>query len=96
MRVLYIVCYDIADPKRLRRVFSIMRGFGDHLQYSVFRCELSDREKLQLIVKLTGTVKHDEDQVLFFPLGPAGGINESGVHSIGLPYMPKNRGVVVI
>jgi len=49
MRRLYIIMYDIADDKRLRLVFKIMRGYGDHLQYSVFRCELSKREKFELI-----------------------------------------------
>ncbi|NLE47060.1 MAG: CRISPR-associated endonuclease Cas2 [Sandaracinaceae bacterium] len=27
----YIVTYDISDPKRLRKVFQILRGYGDHL-----------------------------------------------------------------
>ena len=38
---LYIVAYDIADPKRWRRVFRLMEGFGEWLQLSVFQCRLS-------------------------------------------------------
>ena len=38
MRQSYLVCYDISDDKRLRKVFKTMRGYGDHLQYSVFEC----------------------------------------------------------
>ncbi|HZT68334.1 MAG TPA: CRISPR-associated endonuclease Cas2, partial [Terriglobia bacterium] len=34
MRTSYLVCYDISDDKRLRKVHKVMRGFGDHLQYS--------------------------------------------------------------
>ena len=34
MRTSYLVCYDIADEKRLRKVFQTMRGYGDHLQFS--------------------------------------------------------------
>src|SRR5690606_35574631 len=45
MRTAYVVTYDICEPKRLRRVYRIMLGYGDHLQYSVFRCELTDRER---------------------------------------------------
>ena len=37
----YWVCYDICDDKRLRKVFQTMRGYGDHLQYSVFECQLT-------------------------------------------------------
>ena len=73
MRLLYIVAYDITDDKRWRKVFRLMRGYGDHLQYSVFRCELSDRERIELMEKLADVVKHDTDQVLFFSLGPVGG-----------------------
>jgi len=28
---LYLVTYDICDPKRLRKVYRLMRGYGDHL-----------------------------------------------------------------
>ncbi|PJF46320.1 MAG: CRISPR-associated endonuclease Cas2, partial [Candidatus Thermofonsia Clade 3 bacterium] len=40
MRTLYIVTYDIADDRRWRKVFKLMYGYGDRLQYSVFRCAL--------------------------------------------------------
>jgi CRISPR-associated protein Cas2 len=95
-RLLYVAAYDIRDDKRLRRVFKIMRGYGDHMQYSVFRCELSDRERVELMAKLARIIKHDMDQVLFFPLGPAGGDRETGVHSVGLPYRQVSHGAVVI
>ncbi len=36
MRTTYIVCYDIANDKRLRKVFKTCGNFGDHLQFSVF------------------------------------------------------------
>ena len=41
MRSTYLVCYDIHDDKRLRRVYKAMRDFGDHLQYSVFECQFT-------------------------------------------------------
>ena len=41
MRQSYLVCYDICDDKRLRKVFQTMRNYGDHLQYSVFECQLT-------------------------------------------------------
>ncbi len=96
MRLLYIVTYDVCDDKRLRQVFKLMRGYGDHLQLSVFRCELSRMERVELMGKLAGIIKHDEDQVLFFPMGPAGGQREEQVLSIGLAYRPLSHGAVVI
>jgi hypothetical protein len=41
MRTSYLICYDICADKRLRKVFQTMRGYGDHLQYSVFECQLT-------------------------------------------------------
>ena len=96
MRHLYIVTYDVCDDKRLRRVFKTLRGYGDHLQYSVFRCELSDKERVELVAKLGDEVKHDEDQILLFPLGPAGGAREQEVFALGLPYAPVSAAAVVI
>jgi CRISPR-associated protein Cas2 len=96
MRLLYVVTYDIRDDARLRRVFKLMRGHGDHLQYSVFRCELSDRERVELMSKLAEVIKHDEDQVLLFPLGPAGGQREVNVHTVGVAYTPAMRSAVVV
>ncbi len=46
MRTCYIVAYDMADPERLQRVHRTMRGYGDPLQYSVFRCMLSPSERI--------------------------------------------------
>ena len=41
VRNTYLVTYDVANDYRLRRVHKTMRGFGDHLQYSVFECQLT-------------------------------------------------------
>ena len=48
MRTTYLVCYDVADAKRLRKVFKTCGNFGDHLQFSVFECDLNPSEKVEL------------------------------------------------
>ena len=48
MRTTFLVCYDVADDKRLRRAFKTCCNFGDHLQYSVFECDLNPSEKIEL------------------------------------------------
>ncbi|HQL63267.1 MAG TPA: CRISPR-associated endonuclease Cas2 [bacterium] len=96
MRRLYIIMYDIADDKRLRLVFRIMRGYGDHLQYSVFRCELSRREKFEMIGELEEVIHHQEDQVLLVPLGPARGDTERSIEALGKPYTLLERHAIVV
>lgn len=96
MRTLYIVTYDVSDDRRWRKVFKIMRGHGDHLQYSVFRCTLSDRERIGMMERLTRVIKHDADQVLFFPLGPVDGLDQQRVHTVGLPYPVSQQGAIIV
>ena len=43
-QTLVFVCYDIRDPKRLRRCFKLLKGYGSGLQYSIFRCHLTRRQ----------------------------------------------------
>lgn len=44
MRDWWLVAYDVRDDRRLRRVAKHMEGYGERLQYSLFRCHLSKRE----------------------------------------------------
>ena len=96
MRRLYVIMYDISNPKRLRKIFKIMRGFGDRLQLSVFRAELTAKERVQLIMKINPVIHHKEDQVLIIPIGPAGGEIEKEIEALGRPYEPWEHGAVVV
>lgn len=86
MRTTYLVCYDIANDKRLRRVFKACKSFGDHLQFSVFECDLNSRERVEMEEALGKLIKHDEDQVIFVTLGPAEGRGDRVIAALGLPY----------
>lgn len=92
----YIVTYDISNDDRRNRVFAALRGHGDHLQYSVFRCDLSDVERVALGAVLHQIVEHLEDQVLFIDLGPVDGRASGCVTSIGRKYLAPERSVLVL
>jgi CRISPR-associated protein Cas2 len=96
MRTRYFVTYDISDDDRRNRVFKALRGFGDHLQYSVFRCDLSERERITLIAALHPLIDHAEDQILMIDLGPTDGRASTCVSSLGRRYLNPDRGAVVI
>ena len=87
MRTTYLVCYDICNDKRLRRVFKTCRNYGDHLQYSVFECDLNDAEMIKLERQLGEIINHFEDQVLFVALGPAENRGERTIRALGQPYV---------
>lgn len=96
MRNRYFVTYDISDDDRRTRIFKVLRGFGDHIQYSVFRCDLSERERIALIAALHPLIDHAEDQILMIDLGPTDGRASSCVNAIGRRYLNPDRGAVVI
>jgi CRISPR-associated protein Cas2 len=96
MRQTYIVSYDVCDPKRLRKVFKTLRGWGDHLQLSVFRCELSHRELVELRSLLAAIINHAEDQVMFVDVGPVEGRGSTSIAAIGKAYMQPERLAVVV
>ena len=95
MRHTYVVTYDISDPKRLRRVFRLMLGYGDHIQLSVFECELNARELVELRCDLGEIIHHEEDQVLFVNLGPVEGRGGDCISSLGRAYIDSERVAVV-
>jgi len=96
MRTVYVVSYDITDPARWRRVYKKMRGFGDRVQYSVFRCELNPMERVLLEESLHPLIDHRKDQVLIIPLGPLGGRYDGAITALGRPQPdPERRAVVV-
>jgi len=96
MRWSYLVCYDIADEKRLRKVFQTMRNFGDHLQYSVFECQFTAMDLARCRAELAAIIHHEEDQVLFVCLGPAEGRGDRVITALGRPYSSIDRSCIVI
>ena len=82
----YIVTYDIRDPKRLRKVFKICKGYGEHLQYSVFECDLTPVEKTEMESRLAEVMNLKDDQALFIDLGPAAVRSERIITALGQSY----------
>ncbi|MCG8556868.1 MAG: CRISPR-associated endonuclease Cas2 [Proteobacteria bacterium] len=92
----FIVTYDISDAKRLRRVFRIMCGYGQHLQFSVFRCELTTMMLVQLRAELARVIHHREDQILFIDTGPTCGRGSNCIESLGRPFLARDRGAKIV
>lgn len=92
----WLVTYDITDDGRLRRVYQLMRGYGDHLQYSVFRCILSDRQLATLKDRLVEMIDHASDQVLFVPLGSPDAERTWRHWTLGVPLAHPERVVRIL
>jgi CRISPR-associated protein Cas2 len=92
----YLVAYDISDDRRRNAVFKLMHGYGDRLQYSVFRCDLSEANKVRMQTGLAEVVDHRNDQVLIFNLGPVDGLRADSVEYIGVVCKPADHDAMVV
>jgi CRISPR-associated protein Cas2 len=67
----WIVCYDIVNDKRRREVVKVLEGYGQRAQYSVFECDMTDRQQMTLQAQLREVINENEDDVRFYPLNEA-------------------------
>ncbi|MGQ0617894.1 MAG: CRISPR-associated endonuclease Cas2 [Acidimicrobiia bacterium] len=92
----YIVAYDICDEARLRRVYGIVRSFGSRLQYSVFLCDLTDIEKLDLKTALRQAMLQSQDKVMFVDLGAPDRGGTYAFDFMGVtPVLPRDGPTIV-
>ena len=90
MKHVYLICYDVAEPSRLRKVYKCLQGAGESLQYSVFRCELSAQERQQLIERLWELLNLREDRLLVANLGVSNGGGADSLQYWGVPRELQN------
>jgi len=91
----YLVCYDIRNPKRWRKVFKTMKGFGEWLQLSVFHCRLTREKHLRMQDSLGEMINRSEDHLLIIDLGPADSIRLR-VESMGKSFDPIEKHPVIV
>jgi CRISPR-associated protein Cas2 len=96
VRHLFIVSYDISDRARWGKVFRTMKGFGEHLQLSVFQCDLTPAQKIRMKAALSDIIHHEQDQVVFIDLGPTEGREIKEIEAIGRPMEVVGREPLVV
>jgi CRISPR-associated protein Cas2 len=64
----YLICFDVHDDKRLRKVSNQLENFGSRVQRSVFECHLEAAQLQELQQRLADLVDPAADQVRYYPL----------------------------
>ncbi|MFQ5660360.1 MAG: CRISPR-associated endonuclease Cas2 [Gammaproteobacteria bacterium] len=77
-RQLHLVCYDIANPRRLGRVHRFLTSRAVPLQYSVFLANIRPADIPRLITELEEIIDPLEDDVRIYPLPGAPKIERFG------------------
>lgn len=64
----YLLCYDIADPVRLRRVHRAVRTWGLRIQYSVYYLEVGPMALDSILAELARHIRPGMDDVRVYPI----------------------------
>lgn len=80
----WLIGYDIADPKRLQRVYREMLHHAMPLEYSIFLLTGSETQKKQCLTAIQKLIAPKEDDVRCYPI-PQRGHQER----IGQPTLPQ-------
>lgn len=73
-----------------------MKGFGEHLQLSVFQCDLPAIDLVKMREALTEIINHSEDQILIFDLGPTEGRPIKSVEALGQKAVLHERKAQIV
>ena len=68
MNHFYIICFDICNAKRLRKVAIQMENFGQRIQYSVFECYLDNHQLDRLQTRLHHIIDPEKDHIRYYHL----------------------------
>ena len=63
----HLIAYDIRDSKRLRKVAKKLEGYGERIQFSIFRCRL-DKLSLEKLRWELSEIMGPEDALLVMPI----------------------------
>lgn len=70
-----LVCYDVNTEtpegrKRLRRVATVCKDFGQRVQFSVFECTVNEAQLHRLRERLLREMDTETDSLRIYQLGP--------------------------
>lgn len=94
-RQTFLCTYDIADDKRRTRLFHLLKDHGEHVQYSVFLCELTPMEKSNVIGRSTEFLNEEKDQLLIIRVGPEGLDWTAHLAAVGKRWTPEVRSNII-
>jgi CRISPR-associated protein Cas2 len=63
-----VISYDVPDDKRRTKIMKTLKDFGQHVQYSVFECNLKRDDYGRLRRLLKELLNPQQDNVRFYQL----------------------------
>jgi CRISPR-associated protein Cas2 len=85
MRRLYLIAYDICEPRRLNQVRELLKEFSTGGQKSVYECWCTPVKLRELTESLRGIISEKEDRVHIFAMD-----GRSQPHTLGIAVAPSD------
>ncbi len=92
---LYIVSYDVACPKRWKRVFKTLKPLGRRSQLSVFICRTTKGRMEKIEARLNALLNFDEDRLLISDLGPVSSAGKRVRHTNNIQDLTEIEPLIV-
>ena len=84
----FLVCYDIADVKRLRKIAKILEALAMRIQKSIFYYMDATSEDIKKLVKiLNETIDHKEDDIRIYKIDIYSSINLESAINLKKPHI---------
>ncbi len=64
----YLACYDITDPRRLKKTAGILEKYGIRVQYSFFEMNITHAMLEALINDIKEVINIKEDKFYLYPI----------------------------
>jgi len=64
----YIICFDVSDNRRLRKIANELENHGQRVQRSVFECWLENPDLFRLKKRLANHMDPTDDTIRYYPL----------------------------
>lgn len=77
-------------------MFKTLKGFGTHLQLSVFSCDLTEMTLATLKGALGEIIDFRNDAVLFIDIGPSDGRGMESFECLGRATAPPAKGPKIV
>lgn len=61
-----VVSYDISEDSRRTKVHSVLKSYGQWMQFSVFECDLTETQYAKLRSRLAKLIKPESDSIRFY------------------------------
>lgn len=66
--MIYMMCYDVCDPSRLKKTAKVLESYGIRVQKSFFQAEISEKYLKEIKEKLDDILIYTEDSFYVYPL----------------------------